>query len=338
MAITHTLVNTNLDNSNTTLVHPGDWNADHVIAPGSITQQMLAPGAYVNYDQVAQLRWYDVNRTGYAISTQPQPWGGCFDGQNIWVANYGASIMSKINVNTLSVANVTVAGSLTGCCFDGQNIWATNTAGLYKVLASTGATVGTYTMPYASYANCCFDGQYVWTANYYNTSVTKFNTSGGVVGTYPVGGNAYFICFDGTYIWTYNYSSTAASISKVLASNGTLAGGPYSAPNESGGQGGICYDGKYIWAGGTSVAKYDPSTGTRIQTISTLGGGTWGMCSDGYYVWTGTGSASGYINKIRCYDGALIATPTIGGTAVSPCYDGVRTWAFSYGGNTAYIL
>jgi YVTN family beta-propeller protein len=55
------------------------------------------------------------------------PVGVAFDGTNIWVANYGGTTVSKINVSTNTVtATVSVGASPIGVAFDGTNIWVAN--------------------------------------------------------------------------------------------------------------------------------------------------------------------------------------------------------------------
>ena len=46
--------------------------------------------------KIALLRWYDANLSGVALATGSNPYGICFDGANIWVANSTSNNVSKL--------------------------------------------------------------------------------------------------------------------------------------------------------------------------------------------------------------------------------------------------
>src|ERR1700730_2367153 len=48
--------------------------------------------------RIALLKWYDANiTTSFAVGDEPR--GVCFDGANIWVANYGSGTVTKLQAN-----------------------------------------------------------------------------------------------------------------------------------------------------------------------------------------------------------------------------------------------
>jgi len=51
------------------------------------------------------------------------PWNICFDGTNIWVANWGSNTVTKLNANGSLLGTYTVGQYPFGICFDGTNIW-----------------------------------------------------------------------------------------------------------------------------------------------------------------------------------------------------------------------
>ena len=58
------------------------------------------------------------------------PYGICFDGQNIWVANYGGNNVSKLRASDGAlIGTYNVGSSPNGICFDGQNIWVVSIRG-----------------------------------------------------------------------------------------------------------------------------------------------------------------------------------------------------------------
>ncbi|MFC1943444.1 YncE family protein [Chloroflexota bacterium] len=58
------------------------------------------------------------------------PWGICFDGTNIWVANTNGNTVTKLKASDGStVGTYGVGNSPYGICFDGANIWVVNLGG-----------------------------------------------------------------------------------------------------------------------------------------------------------------------------------------------------------------
>jgi len=46
--------------------------------------------------QIALLRWYEANDTELTYAVVSYPYSICFDGQNIWVANYSNNSVTKL--------------------------------------------------------------------------------------------------------------------------------------------------------------------------------------------------------------------------------------------------
>ena len=135
---------------------------------GTTATNLLAPTvALPTTQQIAILRWYQANQTGFTVSAGANPFAVCFDGTNVWVANYTDGTATKFIASTgANVGTYTVGTHPQGICFDGTNIWVANKGGnnVTKLLASTGGTVGTYSAG-TSPDSICFDGTNIWTAN-----------------------------------------------------------------------------------------------------------------------------------------------------------------------------
>src|SRR5258708_14099856 len=135
---------------------------------GSATRTSApAPAAQSrNPQQIAQLKWYGANTTtNFAVGTQPR--GVCFDGANVWVANYGSNTVTKLRAND-------------------------------------GSVLGTYnvgTQP----ANVAFDGANIWVSNFGSGTVTKLRAGDGkLLATFTVGGQPSGLPFDATNPWGGN--------------------------------------------------------------------------------------------------------------------------------------
>ena len=51
-----------------------------------------------NPEKIALLKWYQANTTT-RFKVGSQPYGVCFDGANIWTANFGESTVTKLRAN-----------------------------------------------------------------------------------------------------------------------------------------------------------------------------------------------------------------------------------------------
>jgi hypothetical protein len=113
--------------------------------------------------KVALLKWYGANTTtSFAVGKEPR--GVCFDGANIWVANYGSNTVTKLQAND-------------------------------------GTVLGTYAVG-TEPANVAFDGANIWVTNYGSSNITKLRASDGtVLGTFPAGPTPFGLAFDGANIW-----------------------------------------------------------------------------------------------------------------------------------------
>jgi DNA-binding beta-propeller fold protein YncE len=176
-----------------------------------------------------------------------------FDGQRIWIANFGApGSVSIVTLTPLNVVTVTSGFSgPTGIIYDGANIWvADGLAGESKL--------------------------------------KKLDSSGNVLLSVTVGNNPEQPVFDGTNIWVPNLISNNVT---VVRATGALAGtvlATLTGNGLSGGPGSAAFDGERVLIAnnGNSVSLFRASDLTPIGTFST-GANTipLGACSDGLNFW-----------------------------------------------------
>jgi sugar lactone lactonase YvrE len=153
---------------------------------GATGPQATEPAPSFNPLKIALLHWYSANRTT-AFAVGDQPYEVCFDGENIWVANYGGSSVTKLR-------------------------------------AADGAVLGTFTVPLGPYG-VAFDGANVWVTGSVNGNVTKLRASDGKnLGTFPVGKLPFWLAFDGANIWVANADFTDNTVTKLRASDGKNLG------------------------------------------------------------------------------------------------------------------
>ena len=222
--------------------------------------------------------------SGITYGVGIHPYGICFDGANIWVANEGSNNVMKLKASDGSLVGTYAVGTNPDTiCFDGINIWVANYGNntVTKLRASDGSLVGTYAVG-TSPNGICFDGAYIWTANNNSNDVTKLRASdGSLAGTYPVDHRPVGVYFDGANIWVTNWGSD--NVMKLRASDGSLVG-TYAVgigPN------GICFDGANIWVtnrSSNSVTEFKASDGSLVGTYA-VGTNPDTICFDGINIW-----------------------------------------------------
>src|SRR5579862_2181932 len=83
-----------------------------------------------------RFHWYPVGQN---------PLGMCFDGSNIWTANFGDGTVSKLRASDgKKMGTFKLGGGPTGVTFDGANIWESDSGGgtVTKLRASDGKRLG----------------------------------------------------------------------------------------------------------------------------------------------------------------------------------------------------
>jgi hypothetical protein len=240
-------------------------------------------GARLNPMKIAQLKWY-LSNTSTQFPVGSQPYGLCFDGANIWSANFGDNTVGKIQANDGTVLGTFKVGNEPfGVTFDGANVWVSNLADatVTKLKASDGADLGTFTVGYGP-GWMTFDGQNIWVPGSKGT-VTKLRASDGKnQGTFTVSSNTGAIAsaFDGQNVWVTDGTS---AVIKVRASDGAVLG-TFPVGN---GPLGIAFDGADMW-----VANRDDGTVTELRASDgkvlgtfTAPDGPYGVAFDGTYTW-----------------------------------------------------
>jgi hypothetical protein len=165
-------------------------NAASLVTGGSVS--IITPGTFA----------VTTVTTGFAA-----PGGAMYDGTNIWVADYGAGTLLKLDGTGAILQTVTIGANPTFPIFDGANIWVPNSASssVSVVRASSGAVLATLTgNGLNTPAAVAFDGQRMLVANVFSNSVSLWKaadlTTLGNFGT-GLNSNPYGACSDGVNFW-----------------------------------------------------------------------------------------------------------------------------------------
>jgi DNA-binding beta-propeller fold protein YncE len=179
--------------------------------------------------KVALLKWYKANTVPTEFPAGPNPVGVAFDGANIWIANYGASRVTKVRANDGAALGAFATGNApAGVTYDGASVWVTNSADntVSKVRASDGKLLGTFPLPGVVPWWMTFDGENIWVPSSNasgNGWVTKLRASDGKnLGNFTVGNSPIAAAFDGVNVWVVNGGNN--NVMKLRVSDGTLLG------------------------------------------------------------------------------------------------------------------
>jgi DNA-binding beta-propeller fold protein YncE len=135
------------------------------------------------------------------------PFGILFDGSNLWVTDFNASMLRKVDSSGVVVQNVTVGLNPRMSVFDGSNIWVPNAGGqsVSVVRARDGLLLATLTGNGLSRPfQAAFDGQRVLVTNNAGNSVSMWNSADLTpLGSFTTGAgtNPFGACSDGINFW-----------------------------------------------------------------------------------------------------------------------------------------
>ena len=142
-----------------------------------------------------------------------QLWGAAYDGAHVWVTDYGAAKLFKLDASGAVLQTVTVGVGPQTPVFDGGNIWVPNnfSSSVSVVRASSGAIVATLTgNGLSGPAAAAFDGERILITNFSGDGVSLFKAADLTpIGNFTAGGGTtpYGACSDGINFWFTLYDS-----------------------------------------------------------------------------------------------------------------------------------
>ena len=194
------------------------------------------------------------------IKTGLQPCGMAYGAGSIWVENYGANSVTRIDVDTLRTRSYPVGVSPYDVTFAVGAAWVTDYGSntVTRIDAATGKTrpipVGLSPEGIARAAGA------VWVANYGDGTVSRIDLSSQRVRTLKLGGSPAWTAYAGSTVWVGDQS--AGQLVRIDARTGTVVarvkvGG---TPND----GDVL--GKYVWFPDKSGSLYRISrTGNQVS-------------------------------------------------------------------------
>jgi len=275
--------------------------------------------------QLALLRWYEVNEAGNTYLVADMPRGICFDGAHVWVAKWGSDKVAKILASDGTIVGTYDVGtSPWDLAYDGACVWVVNehSSDVTKLRASDGLLMGVFAVGTDPRA-IAFDGKYMWVANAGDNTVTKLEASNGnLAGTYDVGQRPVHIAFDGRHIWVANVDDD--TVMKLQRSDGSVVG-TYDVGDSPQG---LAFDGACIWVANTgsdNVTRLQASDGTVVGTYD-VGDAPHRVAFDGFNIWV-TNYLADTVTKLQASNGAVVGTySTSGVKPLGICFDGANIW------------
>jgi hypothetical protein len=139
------------------------------------------------------------------------PYGILYDGANMWVTDYVAGSLFKLDSNGAIIQHINVGFTPSFPVFDGTNIWVPkfNSDTVTVVRASTGAVLATLTgNGLSGPATAAFDGERILVTNTSGNSVSLWKAADlSPLGSVGTGANTdpFGACSDGLNFWvTFN--------------------------------------------------------------------------------------------------------------------------------------
>ena len=275
-----------------------------------------------NPNQVALLRWYEVNQSGASFGVGNRPFWVASDGSHMWVTNANDGSVTKLRSSDgANQGTFNVGPDPRAVAFDGKNIWVANFGGnsVTKLSAADGAVLETITVGDRPWG-LAFDGTYMWVACYQSNQVMKIRASDNqIVGSVSVS-SPLSLAFDGANVWAaLNLGSGRAA--KISGTGTPTVLGEFAAGVFPGF---ITFDGTNIWvsnSGSGNLTKLRASDGANMGTFTGGGVNEAGFAAfDGTNLWV-IGNA---LRKLRPSDGQVLATFPITGQAIA--FDGANLW------------
>jgi YVTN family beta-propeller protein len=207
------------------------------------------------------------------ITVGDDPRGLCFDGANIWCANYNSAgvppgnTVSKIDVVTDAVvATITVGSKPCMVEFDGTHVWVacTGSTSVSKIDILTNAVTG---VAIGISPGCvAFDNRgYVLFGSAVSTSLKRVRTSTNAVTTLVMPTVIYGMCSAAGFVWATDFNTKVNRIDRMNLSVNTITL-PHSPTRRPG------FDGKRVWvpcgSSGYTVV-IDTETNAVVTSIHT---------------------------------------------------------------------
>ena len=129
-----------------------------------------------------------------------------FDGSNVWVTDYQAGTLLRLDGNGAILQTVTTGFGASFPAYDGENIWVPNWLddSVTVVRASTGDVVTTLSGVPDSPASVAFDGERMLVVSYNANAVSLFGAADfAPLGSFSTGDASlpYIACSDGNGFW-----------------------------------------------------------------------------------------------------------------------------------------
>jgi hypothetical protein len=145
--------------------------------------------------------------TNYTVGFT-EPVGLVYDGSSMWVSDYGAGKLFKVNSSGNIVTTVSVGAGPNQPAFDGENIWVPNSLdSTISVVSASSAKVIATIIPggginLSDPVQASFDGERILVTNPGDNSIALFKAADlSYVGTISFGGTPYGACSDGINFW-----------------------------------------------------------------------------------------------------------------------------------------
>ena len=175
----------------------------------------------------------------------------------------------------------------TGMTFDGEFLWVADYKAdrLFKINVGSGEIAGSVPSPGFWPMGLAWDGKHLWNADRKGKKIFKVNPGDGTIlkAIDAPSGNPEGLAWDGENLWVSDYKDR--KIMKIDLSDGTATKtltAPARSPN------GLTFDGKYLWCSDRMTDELymiEPASGEVLMVLDAPGPYPRGMAWDGECLW-----------------------------------------------------
>ena len=267
-----------------------------------------------------------IDSSGHVLESIPvggAPSGIAVGGGAVWMTDFSANRVSRIDLRTHTVRQtLTVGSGSSGIVFGDGAIWVTNSLDATVSRVDPASNTVVERVPVGSGASgVAFGLGTVWVANTGDHTISRIDPrSDKVTAMLPAGGGAAAIAVAHGAVWTAN--PVEGTVSRIDPNTRTI-----TSVHVGNGPQAIAAGAGAVWVANSrdgTVSRIDPRTNAITATTS-VGNGPVGLGIAGDAVWVAT-EFDGTLTRLNARTGAVAATRKLGASPVAVAAADDRVW------------
>ena len=241
---------------------------------------------------------------------------------SVWVADFEAHAVSRINPHSRAVETIPLAGAPNGIVFGNRFVWVAGVNGtVWRIDPQTDSVVQPIPVGTGP-AGLAFGDGSVWVANTFDGTVTRIDSrTGKVVRTIPVGAQASGLTWGAGAVWVTDAAD--GTVSRIDPGTNTVTG----TIHVGNGPTAVAFGKGSVWAVNSldgTVTRIDPATRAVTATIR-VGNSVTGIAVGAGAVWV-TNQFAGTVSRINPATNDVVKTIPAGNRPAGIAAAGGLVW------------